>query len=301
MTPSPLSTGWELKFRLACSERRGDNYQDLFVQIMERRDPGFQRVRPWGNVGDRKNDGWSPARRMLFQCYAPAAMSMANLEAKLEDDYEGAVDYWEEYFDSWVFVHNDLDGMAPAIAKKIVELDGRSDHINCTAWGISELREEFAHLSDAHRAAILGPALTPHDFLAVDAETIRPMLEAMGHMQPDPAAAVGAVPPDKIEGNELRESQVEFLGLGSSRAPLVENYLSNAFLIPSHADQIAAAVKDRYRAIRDAGRSPAETFDELLAWICGGSVDSNVLANGLAVLAYFFERCHIFEIPGGST
>jgi len=50
---APLASGWEIKFRLACAERRGDAYQDLFAQIMERRDPAFQRVRPWGNAGDR--------------------------------------------------------------------------------------------------------------------------------------------------------------------------------------------------------------------------------------------------------
>jgi len=294
---TPLSYGWEIVFRLACLERRGEAYQDLFTQIMERRDPGFQRVRPWGNEGDRKNDGWSPARRTLFQCYAPSSFKPAALAAKLVEDYEGAISYWEDYFDTWVFVHDDLAGMAPAVAAKIAELNARSDQVTCNAWGVPELREEFACLHDSDRQAILGSPIAPNDFLAVDASGLRPLIEALGNMVPDPGAPVRPVPVGKIEANELAPAQVAFLTIGSSKAPLVEQYLSNAFVLPSHADAIAEAVAVRYRSFRDEGRSAAEIFDLLLAWICGGSVDSNARVNALAVLAYFFDRCHIFETP----
>jgi hypothetical protein len=170
---TPLSHGWEILFRLACLERRGEAYQELFAQIMERREVGFQRVRPWGNQGDRKNDGWSPARRVLFQCYAPSTFSASALATKLTEDYEGAIGYWKEYFDSWVFVHDDLNGMAPLVAKKVVELDAKSKDVSCRAWGAQELREEFACLHDADREAILGPALTSQHFMSVDASTLR--------------------------------------------------------------------------------------------------------------------------------
>lgn len=284
-------------FRLACAERRGEAYQDLFAQIMERRDPGFQRVRPWGSAGDRKNDGWSPARRTLFQCYAPSTMSASTLVAKLEEDYAGAIKYWKGSFDSWVFVHDDLQGMAPMVAKKIAELNNRSSEVCCTAWGQSELREEFAALKEADRVAILGPALTAYDFLSVEAQTLRPLLDALGHMAPDPNALIAPVPPDKIEANDLNVAQVEFLKIGSSRAPLVENYLSQAYLLPSHADEIAQAVASQYMFFRNQGLSPAVTFDLLLGWVSGGAIDAVAVANGLAIVAYFFERCHIFEVP----
>lgn len=296
---TPLAPGWEIKFRLACAERRGDAYQDLFAQIMERRDPGFQRVRPWGNVGDRKNDGWSPDRRMLFQCYAPASLTAAELTNKLDEDYTGAIAYWKEYFDTWVFVHDDLDGMAPMVAKKIAELNKKAEAVACTAWGHPELREEFASLNDSDRTAILGPALTPHDFMSVEAAHLKPLIAALGNMIPDPGATVAAVPPDKIEANELLPAQVEFLKFGSARAPLVEQYLTNSFILPTHADEIAEAVSARYKQLRGEGLASSDIFDVLLAWISGGGGDSTTAVNALAILAYFFERCHIFEVAGG--
>jgi hypothetical protein len=286
---------------LACAERRGDEYQNLFALIMERRDPGFQRVRPWGNAGDRKNDGWSPARRMLFQCYAPSSLKVSELTSKLDEDYAGAIDYWEEYFDTWVFVHDDLTGMAPQVEKKIVELNKKKSEVSCTAWGHFQLREEFASLEDTDRASILGPPLTQQDFLSVDASTLQPLIAALGHMKADPAAPIAPVPPEKVEANDLHPAQIEFLKMGSVRAPLVEHYLSNAFVLPTHADGIAQAVSDRYQSLRDEGRPAAETFDVLLAWITGGGGNSASVANALAIVAYFFERCHIFEISEGTS
>ena len=54
-----------------------------------------------------------------------------------------------------------------------------------------------------------------------------------------------------------------------------------------------------YKKLRTGGYAPAVTFDLLLAWVSGGAADSPTVANSLAIIAYFFERCHIFEIPVG--
>lgn len=291
-----MSYGWETLFRLAFLERHGDSFQDLFAQIMERRDVGFQRVRPWGSDGDRKNDGWSPTRRTLFQCYAPSTLSASNLASKVSEDYEGAVGYWEDYFDDWIFVHNDLGGMAPLLAKHIADLNAKSEHFACSAWGFAELREEFARLDDAAREAILGPELTANHFMSVSAAALKPLIDALGFMGPDPAATVKPVPFDKIEANALLPAQVEFLTLGSARAPLVEQYLNNAYVLPSHADAIAEAVSTRYRTLRDSDQEASVIFDQLVGWICAGSSDSTTRANAFAIVAYFFDRCHIFEV-----
>lgn len=294
---TPLSEGWEIRFRLACYERRAEAFQDLFSQIMERQDPGFQRVRPWGNQGDRKNDGWSPARRTLFQCYAPSTFNATRLEAKLVQDYEGAIDYWKEYFDTWIFVHNYFDGVPPNIAKCIAELNSRSTDVTCEIWGIPKLRAEFAALHDADRQAILGPALTQDNFRAVDASSLSKLIDRLGSDVPDPSGDVRPVPANKIESNALEPAQAMFLKLGSQRAPLVEEYLSNAFVFPSEADAIAEAVANHYHQLRGEGKSPAATFDLMVAWISGGNANSTIHASALAILAYFFERCYIFETP----
>ena len=56
-----------LQFKLRCYEASGDDFQRLFEDIMERARPGFVRIRPYGNIGDRKCDGFLPADGTIFQ------------------------------------------------------------------------------------------------------------------------------------------------------------------------------------------------------------------------------------------
>ena len=81
---------------------RGNEFQNFFADLMEKRYPGgdFIRVRPWGKTGDRKNDGYLKSQRTLFQVYAPNEMSETEAIGKINDDFSGALPYWREYFDT---------------------------------------------------------------------------------------------------------------------------------------------------------------------------------------------------------
>jgi hypothetical protein len=50
-----------LQFKLRCYEGSGNDFQRLFEDIMERARPGFMRIRAYGDIGDRKCDGFLPA------------------------------------------------------------------------------------------------------------------------------------------------------------------------------------------------------------------------------------------------
>lgn len=73
---------YEKDFRIAFLESKGDGFQRLFERLMSKAHPNdFMACRPWGNVGDRKNDGYLPSARILFQSYAPIC-SMALTDAR---------------------------------------------------------------------------------------------------------------------------------------------------------------------------------------------------------------------------
>ncbi len=36
----------------------GQAFEDIFTEIMNYAESDFQPIKPWGNVGDRKNDGY---------------------------------------------------------------------------------------------------------------------------------------------------------------------------------------------------------------------------------------------------
>ena len=47
---------YEVVFKNLYLEKSENEFQDFFCEIMEKCHPGdFQRVCPWGNIGDRKN------------------------------------------------------------------------------------------------------------------------------------------------------------------------------------------------------------------------------------------------------
>ena len=77
----------------------------------------FMACRPWGNRGDRKNDGFLKSERRLFQVYAPNEMTEAKAIAKIQEDFEGAKAYWGKHFDKWVFAHNAVKAFRPMCRK----------------------------------------------------------------------------------------------------------------------------------------------------------------------------------------
>src|SRR5689334_11072685 len=102
---------YELRFRVEFLERKGIEFQGFFATIMEKRYPeDFIRVRPWGSAGDWKNDGYLKSQRKLFQSYAPNELTANECVSKIDEDFSGALPYWKQHFNTWVFVHNSRDG-----------------------------------------------------------------------------------------------------------------------------------------------------------------------------------------------
>ena len=64
-----------MAFRCRYLGSRAEQFQDLFADIHGSHDEDFIRTRPWGNRGDRKNDGYLRSERTLFQVYGPNEMA----------------------------------------------------------------------------------------------------------------------------------------------------------------------------------------------------------------------------------
>ena len=63
-------------------QANGNQFEDLFTDVMTRRNSGFTQIRPYGNIGDRKNDGYIKSEGRYFQVYAP--MDPASKENEAE-------------------------------------------------------------------------------------------------------------------------------------------------------------------------------------------------------------------------
>lgn len=288
---------YEKLLELDYIKQKATTFQDWFSEIMEKRFPSdFQRVRPWGHVGDRKNDGYLKSARMLFQAYAPNELTSASAISKIEEDFRGALPFWKIHFDTWVFVHNSREGLGPDVLSKLLTLEVATG-VNMKNWGFEEIRKLVFELDDVEIASLLGPAPSNDEVDKVNFSSLQLVLETIGRREPSQDPDLRPVPQDKIKINAL-SPDVETLLRGGMRKSNLVSELFNTWYDPKLGDEIAANFNNRYEECKKATLPPDKIFEELHKFAGGlkrGSVQHE--ASVLAVLAYFFERCDIFENP----
>lgn len=296
------SAYYELRFRLRYVESNGEAFQDFFSTIMEMRYPGdFARVRPWGKFGDRKNDGYLRSKRKLFQCYAPREMDLRKCIKKITADFTGALPYWKPHFDEWVFTHNDITGLAPDVLELLLGLSKKHKPVKATHSGFAELLAEFKLLSPTNVATLLGPAPDLKDVISIRLEDVKRLLDHIA-IQPEPLVVdVRPVPAAKLQFNQLSSATSILLTAGMTRAEIVKKYL-RGLADQTRYDRVAAAFRQRYAELKAQGLPPDDIFVGLQKFVAGDEVPSPThQAATLAVLAFFFEACEIFERPADES
>lgn len=289
---------YALSYRVAFFEKRGDAYQDFFSTVMEKRYPrDFQRTRPWGSTGDRKNDGYLRSQRTLFQVYAPNELEAAKAVTKIDQDFIGALTNWRDHFDTWVFVHNARDGLGPDVLRKLLDLAVAHAPIRLQHWGFEELRILVFELAEVDLAVLFGAAPTRRGMISLQMAELIPLLDQIGRLHPTAAPDLRPVPADKLKENLLSDHVATLLRAGMVREQLVRDYFRSR-TDPRQRDQIAEAFRLRYAALRSDGRAPDDIFVGLQRWVGGENLGpAHHQEAVLAVLAYMFQECEIFERP----
>ena len=255
---------------------------------MEKRYPAdFIRVKPWGNVGDKKNDGYLKSKRMLFQCYAPNDSSAADSKAKINKDFTGALPHWEELFGTWVFVHNSRDGLGPDVLALLLKLGAKHSPLLVMHWGFEELRQEAMPLAEPELASLFGSAPSRAGMIELGLEQVRPVLDHIARLPAATVPDLRPVPADKLQSNLLSSAVEELLRAGMGREDVVRKYFK---LKPMLQDQIAESFRTRYADLRASSATPDDIFAALQRFVGGTIVPSPATQNAvLAVLAFFFD------------
>jgi hypothetical protein len=294
---------YETQFELAYRKRRREEFQTLFARIMGlcHPDGDFIPSRPWGNVGDRKNDGYLKSQRTLFQLYGPDEMEAAKTIAKIDDDFFGALPFWMEHFSIWTFVHNALDGLGPDVLKKLLDLGNAHSHICIKQWGFEALRNKLFSLCQTDIASVLGPVPSRTEVLNVRVPELSAVLERLAAQGASAPEDIRPVPANKLEANGLGESARRLLRLGMDASERVRR-LFDQYHDPTLGDRIAHTFRAEYERLRRCNYSPDRVFTELLNFTTGQLPHSpEGLVASLTVLAYLFEACDIYERPREET
>ena len=288
---------YESRFENLFRAAKGDEFQTLFERLMGLAyKADFIACRPWGNQGDRKNDGFLHSERRLFQVYAPNEMTAREAIAKITEDFDGAKTHWGKHFDKWVFAHNATDGLPPDVIKLLLDFRQANQAITLEAWGLEEFRLIFRKLSHDDLVLWLGAAPSDETKASLGFDDLRPVLEALGQRSVPLDSPVSDVPMGKIEANALSESVATLIRSGMGKAPLVETFFSQ-WHDGNLGEKIAEAFRSEYQRLRGS-HTPNGVFAELQAWAGGtgrGTPEHEMAV--LAVIAYYFERCDIYEAP----
>ena len=294
-----VSHWYEKDFENAFLRAKGDAFQTFFEQLMGRAyKADFMACRPWGNVGDKKNDGFQKSDRRLFQVYAPNDMTAADAKKKITEDFAGALKHWGTHFDKWSFVHNAYDGLPPHVQELLLETERKNPGVKIEPWCLEELRGVFRRLSiDDLRSWFNYTPPTMAEQASIGFDEVRLVLEDIAAREMPANHPVLSVDPGKLRANRLSSSVQALLTAGMTKAPLVKQFFDE-WHAPTYGERIAKAFSARYAELKSSAPPlhPNEIFHELQQWTGGEKPKSSAqLAAVLAVLAYFFERCDIFE------
>ncbi len=289
------------RFRLAFYTQKGTAFQDWFVRLAGHAfGPDFEEVRPYGSYGDLKCDGRRVSTRTIFQCYAPDAMKEADLIDKVDEDFHGARAHWGANMQEWVFVHNDGRGLPP---NAVQHLDGlRQAHapLQLATWSEPELLGLTMGLELFALQALFGHAASIAIVDRLVMSDLVPIIEALQRQEPNPGDPPLTPPsPEKLEKNALSDEAGLFLRIGRRKSSLVDTFFRKSPR-PDLGERIAEAFRMRYAELK-ALDLPADTIFKQLQDYAGFNGEPKRQGAALAVLAYFFDSCDIFEDPAVSV
>ena len=295
MDPLTRTYYWA-RFEIAFLRQKGVAFQDWFCQLAKLAfETDFERVRPNGAEGDFKADGRTLSDGTIYQSYGPERMEQSVVIRKINDDLAGAVDKWGGWIERWVLVHNDGRGLPPKAVQRLDQLREEHPSIRIETWSRDELERIARRLSQDEWESMFGVAPSASGMEAVVADDVAEVSRHLEKVEPPPDAPIRAPSVNKIAKNGLSEQMVTLLNAGKRKDGVVKRYFETHHR-PDFGERIAEAFRNRYRSLREDEEAPDAILLSLWQFIGEGASTRHSSAE-LAILAYLFDRCDIFEDP----
>jgi hypothetical protein len=293
---------WKVALELKMRKSSGDAFQDFFSTVMAaRHGSDFVRVRPFGKLGDKGCDGYLMSSGQLFQCYGALNGDGGKVDyliGKMEKDFSKANANFSKIMKEWHMVHNLVDGLPAEAILKLTELKETAPTLTLGFVSMEGFEERIFALDDNVIENLLGMAATSKDMQNIQAAELRDVVAAVA-AEADNAtfdtAAIKPVPPDKLEFNKLPGHWRSLIASGWQSSAIVDRYLSR-HPDPLIGERIAQVLRDHYKYLKAQNLTPGDIMSSLYEMVAGtGTVSAARQVAALALLAYLFEKCEIFE------
>jgi len=144
-------------FQIKILKSNGQAFEDLFTEIMSYKEPDFQPIEPWGNIGDRKNDGYIPSKGIFYQVYAPKDIrkSYPKVIKKIKTDFAGLIKHWDNVREFYFVVNDKMNGVNADSEKLLAEIK-KDNHLGeCKFIIVKDLENILFSLTDDEIKTIL--------------------------------------------------------------------------------------------------------------------------------------------------
>ncbi len=275
----------------------GQIFEDIFSAIMIYAETDFQQIKPWGNIGDRKNDGYIKTKGIFYQVYAPEDIrkSYTNIVSKLKEDFDGLKAQWSPV-NEFYFVVNDKYKGVNADCEKIIQAIKKSYNLNNAGFlTAKDLENILFGLEDDQIYSITGfipdPANIQLDFSILN--------EVIGYIMQLPLNNDNKskiVLPDwneKIKLNVLSEFVSQLLNNGSFQLHSLDEYLKN------NSDFLVDSLRDKMNEVYSQEKEN-KSGDELFWAIVNAAspkAEQMYQTSVIVIMSKYFETCDIFEEP----
>lgn len=278
----------------------GQAFEDIFTTIMNYSEPGFQKIKPWGNIGDRKNDGYIPQKGIFFQVFAPEDIEKKYpaVISKLKTDFNDLVEQWKPINEFYFVVNDKYKGINPDSAQTMTDIVKINKLQNGGFITAKDIENRLFTLADDQIEVITGSIPDPSKIKIIDYSILN---EVITYIMGIPL--VKSIEPDlklpnweeKIKFNHLSNITARYLENAYYQITNLEKYLTN------NSDFLADELRNKMNEIYLKERE-TYTGDDLFWRIVESASPKNIdpyQSAVIVIMSKYFESCDIFEAPPG--
>jgi len=280
----------------------GDAFENLFTEIMNNAEPEFQQIKPWGNIGDKKNDGYIPSKGIYYQVFAPEDIkkSYPKVVAKTKADFKDLLLHWTPVNEFYFVINDKFKGVNAEAELTLKSLETTHGLKKSGFITPKDLNITVFSLSDDQIYKIVGffpniDRITNLNFSILD--------EVIGHIMhlPPLYSKSGVIKfpnwNDKIKFNNLSKFTEFQLNNGSQKLGALNTFLSNnSFLAEELQNKLISIYKEICKQWDGSTYTGDNIFWEIADQCLPYKTDIHQSAV-ITIMSKYFESCDILEEP----
>jgi hypothetical protein len=297
-----------IMFQIKVHTSDGQLYENLFSKIMTKHNSNFRMIKPYGNIGDRKNDGFDKKSGVYYQVFAPEnlekAKTISDAVSKLREDFKGLKKHWDALckIKEFYYVVNDkYKGLPPQVEQEILLLGSDHSDVVCDSFCSNNLERVFFELSNDDITDIIG-IIPTEEISFLNFDVLNKAVEYLMNSEVEASPDIYVDDPNfeyKIKFNKLSQKVANLLTVASYQIGDLEAYFS------ATGEYVKSELKTRFSKLYDQSKQFINESEENYPDQRFFYILNNAAPNGkkavkdavLVLMSYYFEACDIFEKP----